>query len=199
MKVGIIGAGNIGQAIARHLAKAGVATVISNNRGPDSLTEFARSLGPSVTASTREEAAAADMVLVAVPWEHHAAALANLPPWKGRIVIDAMNPIIPPGFSVADLSGRTSSEVIADKVPGARLVKAFNTLPPPILSADAHHGGGRRVIVMSGDDSAAKSAVGKLIDRLGFAAIDLGSLLTGGRLQQFPGGPFPALNLISLA
>jgi len=83
-------------------------------------------------------------------------------------------------------------------VPGARLVKAFNTLTPGVLGSDPHEAGGRRVIVMSGDDAAAKADVGRLIDRLGFVGIDLGGLVDGGRLQQFPGGAFPTLNLIKL-
>jgi hypothetical protein len=99
---------------------------------------------------------------------------------------------------VADLGGRSSSEVVAAQAPGARVVKAFNTLPPPVLRADPHEAGGRRAIVMSGDDSAAKETVASLIDRMGFASIDLGTLAVGGRLQQFPGGPFPTLNLIRL-
>jgi predicted dinucleotide-binding enzyme len=99
---------------------------------------------------------------------------------------------------VADLGGRTSSEVVAEQAPGARLVKAFNTLPPPVLAADPRQAGGARVIFLSGDDGAAKTTVRALLQRLGFAAVDLGGLVSGGRLQQFPGGPLPALNLIKL-
>ncbi|HVK69838.1 MAG TPA: NAD(P)-binding domain-containing protein [Polyangium sp.] len=198
MTIGIIGAGGIGLAIARRLASAGVHAVISNRRGPDSLTQVAREIGPTITAGSREVAAQADIVFLAVTWEHHVSALSDLPAWKGRIVVDAMNPIIPPGLSVADLGGRTSSEVVADRVPGARVVKAFNTLTPTVLGSDPHAHGGRRVLVMSGDDAAAKAEIAKLIDRLGFVAVDLGGLVAGGRLQQFPGGPFPTLNLIKL-
>jgi predicted dinucleotide-binding enzyme len=198
MQVGIIGAGNIGVSVALRLTKAGVTTLISNDRGAEALAQTARELGPSVRAATRHEAAKCEVVVIAVPWQSHAAALAGLDPWNGRILVDAMNPIIPPGFTVADLGGQSSSEVVAALAPGARVVKAFNTLPPPVLRADPHEAGGRRVIVISGDDSAAKETVASLIDRMGFASIDLGTLAVGGRLQQFPGGPFPTLNLIRL-
>lgn len=78
-------------------------------------------------------------------------------------------------------------------------MKAFNTLLAAVLASDPNQAGGKRVVFLSGDDAAAKSTVGQLIDQLGFFGIDLGSLAVGGRLQQFPGGPLPALNLIKLA
>jgi predicted dinucleotide-binding enzyme len=84
----------------------------------------------------------------------------------------------------ADLGGRTSSELVADLVPGARVVKAANTLVADVLAADPHHAGGRRVIFLSGDDPDAKSAVTELFDVAGFFPIDLGGLATGGRMQQ---------------
>jgi predicted dinucleotide-binding enzyme len=198
MTIGVIGAGNIGQAIATRLAAAGIDAVISNNRGPESLAAVAEKLGPGISAGTIQQAARADIVFVSVTWEHMPRALSGLPSWGGRIVIDAMNFIIPPGLTVAELGGRASSEVVAGLVPGARLVKAFNTLTPAVLASDPRQGNGRRVIFMSGDDFEAKLKVSQLIERMGFAPIDLGGLATGGRLQQFPGGPLPSLNLIKL-
>lgn len=125
-------------------------------------------------------------------------ALDKLPGWNGRILIDATNPVEQPGFRVADLGGRTSSEVVAALAPGARVVKVANTLPPAVLSADPKQGGGRRVLFMSGDDTAAKADVGEILEKIGFATVDLGDLASGGPLQQFPGGPLPGLNLIKL-
>jgi predicted dinucleotide-binding enzyme len=198
MSIGILGSGGIGKAFAKRLASAGIDGMISNSRGPETIAPFAEQLTPHISAVTLQEAAQADIVLVAVPWSRLPEALSGLPAWNGRIVIDPTNPLIPPNFSMADLEGRTSSEVVAELVLGAKLVKAFNTLPPTLLEADPHEGGGRRVIFYSGDDSHAKNEVGHLIERMGFAGIDLGSLVEGGRLQQFPGGPLPALNLIRL-
>jgi predicted dinucleotide-binding enzyme len=88
--------------------------------------------------------------------------------------------------------------VVASLAPGARVVKALNTLLAGNLSADPREAGGRRVLFMSGDDAPAKSEVTKVLDRIGFATIDLGSLSIGGALQQFPGGPLPVHNLIKL-
>jgi predicted dinucleotide-binding enzyme len=90
------------------------------------------------------------------------------------------------------------SQVVADLVTGARVVKAFNHLRAEVLASDPGADGGRRVLFYSGDDNAAKAEVGALIDRLGFAGIDLGSLAVGGKLAQFPGGPLPNQNLVKI-
>jgi predicted dinucleotide-binding enzyme len=199
MTIGIIGSGAIGAAFARTLARAGIEAVISNSRGPDSLKQLVRELGPSIQAGRREEAARADLVLVAVNWTKLAAALAGLPAWNGRIVIDANNPIEAPLFKPVDLRGRVSSEVFADLVPGARVVKAFNHLRAEVLASSPKAHGGQRVLFYSGNDTAAKAEVAALVDRIGFVGIDLGSLAVGGKLAQFPGGPLPNQNLVKLA
>jgi predicted dinucleotide-binding enzyme len=196
MSIGIIGAGQIGSAFARALAKAGIQAMISNSRGPDSLKNLVSELGPMISAGTVVEAAKADIVLVAVNWSKLPSALAGLPDWNGRIAIDANKAIEAPLFKAVELHGRLSSEIFGDFVPGARVVKAFNHLFASLLSGDPQAEGGKRVLFYSGDDDAAKAKVGALIERLGFFGIDLGPLAVGGRLIQFPGGPLPALNLV---
>jgi 8-hydroxy-5-deazaflavin:NADPH oxidoreductase len=166
--IGIIGAGNIGRAFAKALAKNGIGATLSNSRGPDSLREVAAAIGPAIKPGTREEAATKDIVLVAVNWPRVAAALAGLPDFGGRIVIDANNPTEPPLFKPANLQGRTSSAIVADLVPGARVVKAFNHLFAALLECDPRAEGGRRVLFYSGDDNLAKTEVAALIDQLGF-------------------------------
>src|SRR4030088_3334172 len=198
MTIGIIGAGAIGTAFARTLARAGIEATISNSRGPQSLQDLVRDLGPTIRSGDREQAARADVVLVAVNWTKLPAALAGLPAWGGRIVIDANNPIEAPLFKPVDLKGRVSSEVFADLMPGARVVKAFNHLRAEILASDPKADGGRRVLFYSGNDNAAKAEVAALIDRIGFVGIDLGSLAVGGKLAQFPGGPLPNQNLVKV-
>jgi 8-hydroxy-5-deazaflavin:NADPH oxidoreductase len=196
LSIGIVGAGSIGSAFAQALSRAGIAATLSNSRGPASLAGLVKELGPSISAGTREEAARADLVFVAVNWSKLPGALSRLPPWEGRIVIDANNSIEAPLFRPADLGGRTSSEVFAELVPGARVVKAFNHLPPALVSGDPGAEGGRRVLFYSGDDGRAKAEVGALIERLGFFGLDLGTLAVGARLVQFPGGPLPTHNLV---
>jgi len=198
MTIGIIGSGAIGTAFARTLSRAGVEATISNSRGPESLKDLVRELGPTIKAGTREDAARADIVFVAVNWTKLPSALASLPEWKGRIVIDANNPIEAPLFKPVDLKGRVSSEVVADLVPAARVVKAFNHLRAELLAANPRADGGRRVLFFSGDDSASKAEIAGLIEQIGFFGIDLGSLAVGGKLAQFPGGPLPNQNLIKV-
>lgn len=197
MSIGIIGAGSIGSALATILSQAMIPAVIANSRGPESLKALTDELGPVLTAGTVEQAAAQDIVIVAVPWSQLPGALKGLD-LAGKVVVDANNPIEAPLFKPAELGGRVSSAVFADLVPGAKVVKAFNHLPPPVLRADPQESGGRRVLFFSGDDAGAKAQVAQIIDRLGFFGIDLGDLATGGRLVQFPGGPLPALNLVKL-
>ncbi|WP_375773344.1 NAD(P)-binding domain-containing protein [Archangium gephyra] len=198
MKIGIIGAGSIGQALAGHMAKAGHEVIVSNSRGPETLAGLVRQLGPRARAGTRQEAAAADMVMLSVPWEQVREALSGVPAWNGRILVDATNPVLLPGFRLADLGGSTSSEVVASLAPGARVVKTANTLLAAVLAAEPRQSGGRRVLFMSGDDAGAKTEVSGLFGQAGFATVDLGGLAIGGRLQQFPGGPLPTLNLLKL-
>jgi predicted dinucleotide-binding enzyme len=90
-----------------------------------------------------------------------------------------------PGFRIAELGGRTSSQVVADHVPGARVVQIANTLPPPLLTAAPRTNGGRRVLFMSGDDaSSAKADVARLFESLGFAVVDLGGLAPAARCSS---------------
>ena len=95
------------------------------------------------------------------------------------------------------ISNSRSSQVLAELVPGARVVKAANTLEAGVLAADPHEAGGRRVIFLSGDGAAAKSEVGALFDAAGSAVIDLGGPIVGGAMQQFH-GPLAGPNLIRL-
>lgn len=198
MRIGIIGAGGIGQAFASQVAKAGHEVILSNSRGPESLADVVRDLGPRVRAGTRQQAAQADIAVLAVRWSQSRSALFDLPAWNGRILIDATNPIIDPGFRPAELNGSTSSEIVASLATGARVVKVANTLPRALLASDPRQAGGRRVLFMSGDDAAAKADVSVVLEKAGFATIDLGGLASGGRLQQVPGGLLTNLNLIKL-
>ncbi len=197
MTVGIIGAGKIGTAIARHLTKSGYDVIVSNRRGSESLRPLVAELGPKAKAGTVEQAAAASVVFLTVTWSQLPGVLSKLPGWDGRIAIDATNHYVADGsgFRLLDLGRRTSSEVVAEMVPGAKLVKAFNTLFHAILAADPREAGGRRVIFLSGDDASAKGQVSDMIDRLGFAPIDLGRLVEGGKMQQ-AGGPLASVNLL---
>jgi predicted dinucleotide-binding enzyme len=190
LKIGIIGAGHVGDAAARLFVKAEHEVAVSNSRGPESLRQLAAELGPEAHAMTVEEAARfGDIVLLAVPWRKPEA-LPSPASVAGKVVIDAMNPYNGTG-GLIDLGRSTSSEETRKRLPGARLVKAFNTIYYQHL---ATHGDPdlplerRNVIFMAGDDAEAKQVVAKLIEEIGFAPVDTGSLREGGRRQQ-PNSP----------
>lgn len=193
---GIIGAGNIAQAIAGHLVKAGYPVTLSSRKDPALLADTIASLGAGALAGTPAEAAQADIVLLALPWAQ-LASLPELTNWDQRLVIDATNHFIsgPPAFQVADLDGRASSEVVQDFVPGARLVKAFNTLYFKVLEASPQEADGKRVLFLSGDHADANAEVAEIITSLGFSVISLGTLANGSKLQQAK-GPLSTVNLI---
>jgi len=189
--VGIIGAGRLGQAMARTALRAGRPVVIANSRGPESLASVVSALGDGASAGTVADAAASGIVVIAVPWDRVPEALEGLR-WSGQIVIDATN-----DFDPRDLDGRTSSEVVANLVGDAPVVKAANTLLAALLAADPREAGGQRVLFFSGDDLDAKAEVSTLFQDAGFFTIDLGDLVTGGKMQQF-GAPLAGANLIRL-
>lgn len=190
MEVGIIGSGNIGKAVATRLVAAGHRVLLSNSRGPETIAELEQSLGQLASAGTVEQAAAfGEVVVVAVPL----GAVSTLPaePLSGRVVVDANNYY--PGrdgqIAALDSGSTTSSELLAAQLPGAHVVKAFNTIQAARLEHDGLPAGapGRRAVPIAGDDEKAKALVMELVDAMGFDPVDTGSLADGRRQQ--PGTP----------
>jgi hypothetical protein len=186
MQIGIIGAGNIGRTAAELFAEAGHEVALSNSRGPESLSEVVAELGPQAQAVTPAGAADwGDVVLLAVPFRH----LEGLPGadrFGDAVVIDATNPYTE-DFEIMEIGDDTSSELVADQLPGVRLVKAFNTMYWETLRDEARPEAPleeRLALFLAGDDQTAKSTVSGLIEDAGFAAVDTGSLREGGRYQQ---------------
>jgi predicted dinucleotide-binding enzyme len=194
--LGIIGAGRLGQALARTARRADRPVVIANSRGPESLAAVVDELGAGITAGTTYDAASCSIVAIAVPWANVQDALARLS-CSGEIVIDATNAVLLPSLEPVPLGGLTSSEIVAQLVPGARLVKAANSFSADVLAADPRADGGRRVLFVSGDDAEAKRPVVGLFDAAGFFPIDIGDLVTGGGLQQW-GGALGGHNLVRI-
>jgi len=201
MRIGFIGAGNVTKTIGRHLINAGHEIIVSNSRGPETLTGFVAEIGPGATAGTKKQAAESDVVILATLWLNVPEALKDID-WHGRILIDATNAhmdakpdISREGVkrSLATLNGRTSSEMVAGLAAGARLVKSISNMPMAWIQDFSPHKP-KTVIFTSGDDSEAKKIVIDLIDGIGFEAIDLGSLAKGGAMHQV-GAPLSGLDL----
>jgi predicted dinucleotide-binding enzyme len=192
--VGIIGAGHAGQAWARTALRAGREVIIANGHEPASLQSEVAALGERVSAGTVDDAAASGIVVLAVPWNAVPSAVSGID-WEGKTVVDGTNAVLLPDLTPVPTEGRTSSQIVAELVPGALLVKAGNHFAAELLGQDPADAGGQRVIFVSGDSAFAKQTVIDLLDSAGFYPIDLGDLVSGGRLQQF-GGPLAGRNLI---
>jgi predicted dinucleotide-binding enzyme len=185
VKIGIIGSGNIGGNAARLFATAGHQVAISNSRGPESLAPLVAEIGgTNATAMTVDEAASyGEIVLLAVPWRKPEA-LPSPNTLANKIVIDAMNQYNP-DRGLFDLRDSTASEEVAKRLPGARIVKAFNTMNFATLRTEGKAAGPDRLVMfVASDDAGAKAAVSNLIGEIGFAAVDTGSLRDGGRRQE---------------
>lgn len=200
MRIGTIGAGEVALAVAREALARGHEIVLSSRRDPDALADKVSELGRGASAASVEEAASLDYVLLAVPWPNVEAALHGLPDWDGRVLIDATNPFVEtsPKLVLADLGGIGASEIVAGFAPGARIVKAFNSIRMAHFNEGPVKGQGKRVIFVSRDNEESKRVVKDLIESFGFVAIDLGGLVIGGRIQQ-AGGPLAGLDLFVAA
>ena len=194
MNYSIIGSGHVGKALAQRFARSGVPVTIANTRVSESLAGLALELGPAVTAGSLQDALAADIIILAVPFAAHQEVARAIADWRGKIVIDAMNFREP---SLAPLGGLQSSDFVAQSLPGAKVVKTFNQLPAALLASDPHESGGRRVMFVAGNHDDANSEVASLVGSLGFAAITLGRVDEGGNLLRFR-GPLVLHNFIKL-
>jgi predicted dinucleotide-binding enzyme len=197
MKFGTIGAGTVALAFAREALATGHEVALSSRRGPESLAGKVADLGRGASAATVAEAASLNYVLLAVPWPNVEDALRGLPAWNGRVLIDATNPFIEysPKLVLADLGGKGASEVVAGLAPGARVVKAFNSIVTARFNEGPIKNGGRRIIFVSGDHPEPTEFVKSVIEGFGFVPVYLGGLATGGRLQQ-AGGPLAGRDLV---
>jgi len=185
MKLGFIGAGAVAGAIARYATAAGH-EVILTSRHPEKVAALVSKLGKGASAGSLTEVADSDLVFLAVPWPNVADALAGVPDWSGKILVDTTNPFVEtsPKLVLADLGDKSASEIVAAHAPGARLVKAFNSITMHNFEQGPRRGDAYRALLLSGDDTSAKKLVVSLIQSFGFKTIDMGDLATGGRLSQ---------------
>lgn len=190
MQIGVIGSAAVAQAFARYAVAAGHTVVFSNSRGPESLGPLVAKFGPQATAASVEIAVDNPLVLLAVPWPEVEAALKGLPEWRGQILVDPTNGFNDgaPAGGLVDFHGGSSSEQVASLAPGARVVKAMNSVFMDRFETGPIRGRFRRAVFVSGDDKHARHAVADLFESFGFAPVDLGTLKTGGRTQAV-GGP----------
>jgi predicted dinucleotide-binding enzyme len=195
--IGLIGAGLIGGQVARLAVAAGYDVVISNSRGPETLSDLVAELGPRARAATAAEAGAAgDLVVVTVPLK----AIPDLPlePLAGKTVIDTNNyyPQRDGQIPALDDQSTTSSQLLQDLLPTSSVVKAFNHIQYSQLTTDGSPTGtdNRRALAIAGDDETAKATVASLLDEFGFDTVDVGTLADSWRIEPGTPGYGPQLN-----
>ena len=185
--IGLIGAGKIGSQIARLAIANGYDVVISNSRGPETLSALVAELGPKARAGTPVEAAqAGDVVVVTIPLKNYRAV--PVEPLAGKIAIDTNNyyPQRDGHIAALDNESTTTSELLQAHLPKSKVVKAFNHIYAAHLTTDGQPAGtkNRRALVIAGDDAAAKATVTHLLDQFGFDTVDAGPLKEGWRIQR---------------
>jgi 8-hydroxy-5-deazaflavin:NADPH oxidoreductase len=185
--IGFVGAGNIGSQVARLAIGSGYNVVVSNSRGPETLSDLVADLGPKARAATAAEAArAGDIVVVSVPLKNYRAV--PVEPLKGKIVIDTNNyyPERDGRIRELDDESTTTSELLQAHLPTSKVVKAFNHIYAAQLTTDGRPAGtpNRRALVIAGDDPEAKAVVTRLLDQFGFDTVDAGPLKEGWRIQR---------------
>jgi len=187
MTIGLIGAGHIGSQIARLAVANDYDVVISNSRGPSSLSALVTELGPRARAASVVDAAkAGDIVVVSVPLKNYTAV--PVEPLAGKIVIDTNNyyPERDGHIPELDKESTTTSELLQAHLPTSKVVKAFNHIYAAALTTDGQPAGtkNRRALVIAGDDEGAKATVTRLLDQFGFDTVDAGPLKEGWRIQR---------------
>lgn len=185
--IGLIGSGNIGSTLARLFLEAGHDVVLSNSRGPETLSELVLDLGDRARAATAQEAAeAGDVVVVTIPLKAYASV--PVEPLRGKVVIDTNNYYPERDGRIAELDDEstTTSELLQAHLPDSHVVKAFNNIFFGHLGAQGRPTGssGRRALPIAGDSDEAKVTVQQLVNELGFDVVDAGVLAEGWRYQR---------------
>jgi hypothetical protein len=186
MRIAIVGSGNIGRAIARRLSRSDNELLMSNKRGPESLVGLVAEIGRSAcTATVPESVERSEVVFIAVPYYAIDEVATAVRDWRGKIVVDVTNYYRNRDGEELDPGEQSSSSVVAGKLKGARVVKAFNTIPARRLERELHVAGAEPdVVFYAGDDPVALQTVADLIREAGCTPIKTGSLAEGGKRQQ---------------
>ena len=199
--IGFIGAGHIGSQVARLAIAHGDDVVISNSRGPETLGDLVRELGPQARAGTTLEAATAgEIVVVSVPLRSYRSV--PVEPLAGKVVIDTNNYYPERDGQIPELDDEstTTAELLQAHLPSSKVVKAFNHIYSAQLTTNGQPSGtpNRHALAIAGDDAGAKATVTALLDAFGFDTVDAGPLAEGWRIQRDTPGYGPRNDVAKL-
>lgn len=184
MSISIIGAGNVGMALASALIQRGESIVFGV---PDPLKyseEVAEMGAMARVTSTAEAITASDIVILAVPYAAAATVAQTVGDWQGKILVDATNPLAPGLAGLSTGTTTSGAEELAKVARGAKVVKAFNTTGAENM-ADSRYTEGIPFMPVCGDDAAARTRIVALATRIGFDAVDCGDLSVARYLEPF--------------
>jgi 8-hydroxy-5-deazaflavin:NADPH oxidoreductase len=184
--IGIIGAGHVGQNIAKAAIASGYDVILSNNQGPDSLAGLVKELGPHASAAASDDAAArCDFAVVAIP----ITTIDQVPvePLAGKVVIATINYFPDRLGHIPEIDDGTTTApgLLQEHLPTSKVVRAFSMIDAADMSGDGHPAGDpkRRALALAGDDPKAKQLVADLYNQFGFDALDIGGLDESWRLD----------------
>jgi hypothetical protein len=184
MRIAILGSGSMGSALGHLFASAGHFVTYSFSRDPAKLERLAKSTGPRGRAASPDDAVRdADVVVLAVLWQHVPRVLRSAGSLRGKVLIDCTNPLTPSDDALAVGHRTSGAEIIARRARGAHVVKAFNTTPSELLRAGVDVLPEQPAACYCGDDVRAKRVTARLIRQLGFDPVDCGALLSARYLE----------------
>jgi len=187
MKITVIGAGNMGAGFVKQLTRAGHQVSVTA-RDTAKAAQVAAAHPGAKAVPTAGAAEGADAVVLATGYADAVAALRGVGNLAGRVVVDITNPLTADYMGLTIGHGTSAAEEIAQAVPGAEVVKAFNTVFAPVLADGADFGSGRQVqVFVAGDSARAKQTAGAIAESIGFAVVDAGPLKNARYLEPLAG------------
>ena len=187
MKITVIGAGNMGSAFVKQLTRAGHQVTVTA-RDPGKAESVAAAYPGATAAQPKDAARNADAVIVATAYEDAVDALQSVGDLQGKIIIDITNPLTSDFMGLTVGHETSAAEEIARALPGANVIKAFNTVFAQLLSEGADFGNGQKVnVFIAGDSEAAKNTVRVIAESMGFVTVDTGGLKNARYLEPLAG------------
>lgn len=184
MRIAILGSGNMGSALGHLFASTGHSVAYSFSRDPKKLERLAKSSGPRARAASPADAVRdADVVVLAVLWQHVSRVLRAAGDVRGKVLIDCTNPLTPSDDALAVGHRTSGAEIVARRARGALVVKAFNTTPAELLRAGVDVLPEKPAVCYCGDDDRAKRVTARLVRQIGYEPVNCGVLLSARYLE----------------